>query len=129
MEIEIYFPGGKRVDAKLNNFTIETDQCVEDGGKGSAPEPFDLFLTSIGTCAGIYVLSFCEKRGIPFKDIRLIQKAFWSADDKRIEKITLDIELPDGFPSKYKKAVISAAKLCTVKKHLETPPEFSIQTL
>ncbi len=128
MEMEISFPGGKRVDAKYNGFTIKTDQSVKSGGKGSAPEPFNYFLASIGTCAGIYVLSFCQQRNIPFENIKLIQKTEYRPNGKMIAKITIDIELPTDFPAKYKKAVVSAAQLCTVKKHLEDPPEFSIIT-
>ena len=65
MAMIITFPGGKRVDAQYKGFTIQTDQPESAGGGGSAPAPFDLFLASIGTCAGIYVLAFCQERGIP----------------------------------------------------------------
>ena len=128
MEMVISFPGGKRVDAEYKGFTIQTDQSVENGGNSSAPEPFSYFLSSIGTCAGIYVLSFCQQRNIPFKDIRLIQKMEDTPDGKMVGRITIDIQLPPDFPAKYRKAVISSAQLCAVKKHLENPPEFSIIT-
>ena len=60
----ITFPGGKRVDAQVGPYLIQTDQPKDEGGDGTAPEPFMLFLASIGTCAGIYVLGFCQSRGI-----------------------------------------------------------------
>ena len=65
MEMEITFPGGARVDANFGGMTVKTDQPVQGGGQGSAPTPFATFLASIGTCAGIYVLGFCQQRGIP----------------------------------------------------------------
>ena len=55
MEMEIFFEGNKKVSANLNGTIIRTDQPLQAGGNGSAPAPFDLFLASIGTCAGIYV--------------------------------------------------------------------------
>ncbi len=61
MTMEIVFPGNKKVNARYRGFTIETDQAREEGGDGSAPEPFDLFLSSMGTCAGIYVVYFVRK--------------------------------------------------------------------
>ncbi len=128
MEMEISFPGGKRVDAQYNGFTIQTDQSVKNGGNGSAPEPFALFLASIGTCAGIYVLSFCQQRKIPTDNIKIIQKIEDTADGKMVGKIIIEILLPSDFPQKYKKAVISSAQLCAVKKHMENPPDFSIIT-
>lgn len=128
MEMEISFPGGKRVDAQYNGMTIQTDQSIKNGGNGSAPEPFNLFLASLGTCAGIYVLSFCQQRKIPTDKIKIVQKMEDTADGKMVGKIIIDIKLPSSFPEKYRKAVVSAAQLCAVKKHMEQPPEFSITT-
>jgi ribosomal protein S12 methylthiotransferase accessory factor len=128
MEMEISFPGGKRVDAEYRGITIQTDQSIKNGGQGSAPEPFTLFLASIGTCAGIYVLSFCQQRKIPTDNIKIIQRMEDSPDGKMVAKMIIDIQLPSDFPEKYRKAVISSAQLCAVKKHLEVPPEFSIIT-
>ncbi|MCK5098016.1 MAG: OsmC family protein [Desulfobacteraceae bacterium] len=128
MEMEISFPGGKKVDAQYEGFTIQTDQSIKNNGNGSAPEPFALFLASIGTCAGIYVLSFCQQRKIPTDKIKIIQRIEDSADGKMVGKIIIDIKLPSDFPQKYRKAVISSAQLCAVKKHMENPPTFSIIT-
>ena len=72
MEMEVVLSGGMKVNAIYKGFTIETDQPEQAGGDGSAPSPFDLFLASIGTCAGFYVLSFCQKQGIPTDEIRLM---------------------------------------------------------
>ena len=118
-DMKIVFPGGKRVDAEYKGFTIKTDQSELGGGEGSAPAPFDLFLTSIGTCAGIYVLSFCQKRSIDASDVRLTMKTERDAETHMISKIVITIEVPEGFPEKYHSAVIRAADMCTVKKHLD----------
>jgi len=126
--MEVVFPGGKRVDALYKGFTIKTDQPKENGGKGSAPAPFDLFLSSIGTCVGIYVLSFCQERGISTRGLRLILDTERNKKTKLIEKITIEIQLPPEFPEKYKDAVVRAADICAVKKHLYNPPQFEIYT-
>jgi len=128
MNIKITFPGGKKVNAEFNGFTIRTDQSIAHGGGGSAPEPFTLFLASIGTCAGIYTLSFCKKRNIDTKGMQIIQSAIFNASTRMVDKIKLKIILPDSFPEKYKKAIINSANLCYVKKHLENPPQISITT-
>jgi ribosomal protein S12 methylthiotransferase accessory factor len=129
MEIKITFPGGERVNAEIDSRIIATDQPAEDGGAGSAPSPFDYFLASLGTCAGIYVLSFCQHRQIATEGLALTQRMeFASADDgkKRLAKVVMDIDLPHGFPEKYRNAIVKAAELCTVKKVLMDPPEFVI---
>jgi putative redox protein len=122
MEMEIVFPGGARVDAISNGMVIPTNQ------DGSAPAPFGLFLASIGTCAGIYVLSFCQQRGLPTNDIRIMQRMSFNPLTHMIDNVELDIQLPPDFPEKYKDAVIRAASQCAVKKHLENPPTFNVHT-
>jgi len=128
MDIVVTFPGGKRVDAQAGDFTLKTDQPKVHGGEGSAPEPFTLFLASIGTCAGIYVVGFCQARGIPTDGIRIVQHAEKDAKTGRLVRVDLDIELPPDFPSHYRDAVARAAASCKVKKTLFDPPEFGVTT-
>lgn len=129
MEIKITFPGGKKVNAEMGSRTIPTDQPVSSGGEGSAPTPFDYFLSSLGTCAGIYVLSFCQQRQIDTEGLSLTQQMeFATAEDgkTRLAKVSIDITLPPGFPEKYRNAIVKTAELCTVKKVIMDPPEFAI---
>ena len=131
MEIKITFPGGKKVNAEMGGITIPTDQPPEDGGDGSAPSPFIYFLASLGTCAGIYVLSFCQQRGIASEGLALTQQVEFTHDEagkNRLSRLTLDISLPHGFPEKYRNAIVKTAELCTVKKVIMDPPEFVITT-
>ena len=124
MEMMIDFPGGSRVDAHFGQFTVQTDQPPA----ASAPTPFAVFLSSIGTCAGIYVLGFCKQRNLSTEGLKIIQRIHNNPMTGMVEKIDLEINLPAGFPEKYREAVINSAQLCAVKKHLENPPEFSITT-
>lgn len=126
MKMEIFFEDGKKVNARFNGNVIKTDQPREAGGENSAPAPFDLFLASIGTCAGIYVKSFCMKREIPYDDIKILQSMEFDPAKGLITNINLDIELPENFPVKYKDAVINSANLCAVKKHFLAPPVISV---
>ncbi|HDD57063.1 MAG TPA: osmotically inducible protein OsmC, partial [Thermoplasmatales archaeon] len=78
--MKITFPGGEKVFAHYDNFVIQTDQPVVEGGEGSAPSPFDLFIASIGTCIGYYVLKFCKQREIPYEDIVLHLNEEWNPE-------------------------------------------------
>ena len=129
MDLIITFPGGRKVDAEYKGHTIHTDQPAHAGGDGSAPSPFDYFLASIGACSGIYVVDFCQNRGIPLDGVRIVQRMEHDPEKKMIGRITLDIEVPPGFPEKYKKSLIRVVDLCTVKKHMIDPPEFLIQVV
>ena len=126
MEMAITLPGGKRVDAAFNGFTVKTDQSPSGGGEGSAPEPFDYFLASIGTCAGIYIVGFCQARKIPYQEIRLTQTTQHHPQTKELTKVKIEIHLPPDFPAKYDKAVVRVADICAVKKKILNSPRFEI---
>jgi ribosomal protein S12 methylthiotransferase accessory factor len=127
--MEIYFDGNKRVNALVNGFTVKTDQSPQGGGEGTAPEPFTLFLASLGTCAGIYVKGFCDQRGLPADDIRLFQSLEYDHAKRMIGKINLMIQVPADFPEKYHEALISTASLCAVKKHLHPDITFDVRVV
>ncbi len=124
MEMLIDFPGGSRVDAHFGTFAVNTDQPPE----ASAPTPFALFLSSIGTCAGIYVLGFCRQRNLPADGIRIVERVHSNPYNGMVEKIDLEIQVPPTFPEKYRDSLVRSAELCAVKKHLEKPPKFEITT-
>jgi ribosomal protein S12 methylthiotransferase accessory factor len=128
MEMMIDFPGGARVDAHFGPYTVMTDQPPAGGGKGEAPTPFSLFLASMGTCVGIYVLGFCQQRNLPTHGIRILQRVHRSMFTGMVERIDFEIQVPPSFPERYHEALVRSAQLCAVKKHLETPPAFEITT-
>ena len=132
MKIDISFEGGKKVAATFENgLQMPTDQAVENGGEGSYPEPYACFLGSIGTCAGIYVLEFCNARRIPSDKVSLTQTMEFEVDQqgkRRLSKVTLTINLPPEFPERYRKAIVKAAELCSVKKAIMHAPEFVVES-
>ena len=123
MELKINFPGQLAVHAEYGPFNIATNQ------DGTAPPPFALFLASIGTCAGIYVLGFCRQRGLSTEGLEILQHMITDPVTRMIRKVKLEIKLPSDFPEKYREAVIRAADQCAVKKHMIDPPEFEIEAL
>lgn len=128
MEMIIDFPGGARVDAHFGPYTVETDQPPSGGGEGSAPTPFAVFLASIGTCAGIYVLGFCRQRGLSAEGIRIVQRMYSDPFSGMVGKVGLEIQVPSSFPEKYLPSLVRSAEMCAVKKHFEKPPQFEIYT-
>lgn len=129
MEMVIDFPGGARVDAHFGPYTVMTDQPPQGGGEGAAPTPFALFLASLGTCAGIYVLGFCRQRGLSTEGIRVVQRMHSDPATGMLGLVELEIQVPPSFPEKYHEALIRSASQCAVKKHLEAPPAFDVKTV
>jgi putative redox protein len=129
MEMQITLGERQKVNISYKGFDITTDQPEKSGGENSAPAPFDLFMISIGACAGWYVKSFCQQRGLDESNIRLVQKTSYNREKKLIDKVEIEIHLPDDFPDKYRDAVVKAAESCSVKKHIYDAPDFSIVTI
>jgi putative redox protein len=126
MNMEITFPGGLAVDAHYHGFTIPTDQPARAGGAGSAPAPFDLFLASIGTCAGLFALRFCQQRGIDTTGLGVSLAGEREEDHGLVSILRLELRLPEAFPAKYRDAIVHAVEQCTVKRHILHPPVFEV---
>jgi putative redox protein len=127
-EIVVTLPGGRRVDAALPGHVVQTDQPRDNGGENGAPSPFQLFLASIGTCAGIFVQGFCARRDLPTEGIRILERPRYSGDGT-LAGVDLDIEVPPSFPEKYREALVRVADQCSVKKAIQARPEFAVRTV
>ncbi len=127
MKIEVQLQSPLKVVAEWEGHQVVTDQPKEDGGNGEGPAPFDLFLASLATCAGFYVLKFCQTRGISSEGITLTQDSEWNEETHLIETVRIKIHLPSQFPEKYRAAVVASANQCTVKKHLVHPPTIQVE--
>lgn len=127
-DIDLTFSGGKHVEATVRKHHIVTDQTLAHGGDDSAPEPFELFLASLATCAGLYVLGFCQRRGIPTDSITLVQHHEPDLYGQLIH-VELELRLPRAFPDKYRTAVVRAAEGCKVRKTLASPPEVTVRAV
>ncbi len=126
--MDITFPGGVQVQANFNGFEIMADQPEKNGGENSAPSPFDLFLVSLGTCAGFFALRFCQQRKLPTAGMRLSLTTERNPETKRLDRVGITLNLPEGFPEKYRNAIIRATDQCAVKKALLDPPEIDVVT-
>jgi ribosomal protein S12 methylthiotransferase accessory factor len=128
MEMVVNFPGGAKVDAHFSGFTVNTDQPLAGGGEDTAPSPYLVFLASLATCAGYYVLSFCKQHQLSVEGIRLVQSMHNDRTTGHLEKVEIEIQVPPSFPEKYYDALVRSADQCKVKKTIENPPVFDVHT-
>jgi ribosomal protein S12 methylthiotransferase accessory factor len=61
--------------------------------------------------------------------MRLTLSSKRNADTKNLDRIAITLHLPDGFPEKYRSAIIRATDQCAVKKALLEPPEIQVITV
>jgi ribosomal protein S12 methylthiotransferase accessory factor len=131
MDIQVSFPGGRKVDARVGDFIIQTDQSVKDGGQGSAPPPMMYCLASLATCAGFYVVSYLQSRNLPTDGVTVTQthELVGEGRKKHIGQVNLSIHLPAGIDSKHHAPLIRAANTCAVKKFIESQPGFDVKVV
>ncbi|MEI6854153.1 MAG: OsmC family protein [Bacteroidota bacterium] len=128
MDIKVTFDGNKKVNAQVGRHIVCTDQPVNGGGEDSAPSPFELFLASMATCAGIFVKGYCDNRNIPTEGITLTQTHEF--DEKGLAtKIEIIVNLPKDFPEKSIDSVVHVAGLCKVKKQMLAVPEMTVKAV
>lgn len=125
-DIEVTFPGGLRVDARVGEHVVRTDQPIASGGEASAPAPFDLFLASTATCAGIYALGYCRARSMSTEGLKLVQHVELDEVTKLPSRIELRLSLPLGFPEHHRAAILRAVSGCKVKKTIALGPAFTV---
>ncbi len=95
-------------------------------GDGTAPSPFDYFLVSLAACAGYYALAFCRERKIPVEGLGVTMTTERGEVSKMIDKISIAVVPPAGFPEKYRAALVKSVDHCTVKAHMMRPPQFEV---
>ncbi|NJO16305.1 MAG: osmotically inducible protein OsmC [Thioploca sp.] len=128
MDILVTFGSGLKVNAHFKNFTVNTDQAKQVGGEETYPDPFSYFLSSLATCAGFFVLRFCQSRDIQTTGIQVKMSNDWNPTKKLVENIQIEIIVPPIFPEKYIQALIRSVNECSVKKMLITPPHIEVTT-
>lgn len=124
-EMKITFPGGAKVNAQWHGFEIKTDQPAP-AGEGSAPTPFDLFLASLGTCAGIFALGFINSRGLSAEGLGISVEFERDPETHLLSKAVMKLTPPKDFPAKYLPALVKSAEQCLVKRTMDNPPKFEI---
>ena len=125
-EFKVIFPGNKKVDVEIGKFTIKTDQKKIYGGDDTAPEPFNIFLSTIGSCAGIYAVSFCDTRELSTEGMYLMVDISFKERQNFLKEIKLTLYVNKEFPEKYIKPIIKSMNHCAVKNQLH--PDIKINT-
>ncbi|MEO1901453.1 MAG: OsmC domain/YcaO domain-containing protein [Alcanivorax sp.] len=129
MEIKVNFLDNLRLEAKFDDFTVITDQPIRYKGDGSAPSPFDYFLASSALCAAYFVKVYCKARDIPTDNIRLSQNNIVDPENRYNQIFRIQVELPEGLSDKDRQGILRSIDRCTVKKVVQTGPEFRIETV
>jgi len=129
MEIKVDFLDNLRLEAKFDDFSVIADQPIRYKGDGSAPSPFDYFLASSALCAAYFMKVYCVSRDIPTEGIRLSQNNIVDPEDRYNQIFQIQVELPESISDRDRQGILRSIDRCTVKKVVQTQPEFKIETV
>ena len=129
MEIKVNFLDNLRLEAKFDDFSVIADQPIRYKGDGSAPSPFDYFLASSALCAAYFVKVYCNARDISTENIRISQNNVVDPEDRYNQIFQIQVELPESISDKDRTGILRSIDRCTVKKVVQTGPEFKIETV
>ncbi|PMG79544.1 protein involved in RimO-mediated beta-methylthiolation of ribosomal protein S12 YcaO [Shewanella sp. 10N.286.51.B7] len=129
MEIKVNFLDNLRLEAKFDDFTVTADQPIRYKGDGTAPSPFDYFLASSALCAAYFIKVYCKARDISTDNIRLSQNNIVDPEDRYNQIFQIQVELPDDISAKDRTGILRSIDRCTVKKVVQTSPEFKVETV
>ena len=129
MEIKVNFLDNLRLEAKFDDFSVIADQPIRYKGDGTAPSPFDYFLASSALCAAYFIKVYCNSRDIPTDGIRVAQNNIVDPEDRYNQIFQIQVELPEGLSEKDRTGILRSVERCTVKRVIQTGPEFKIDTV
>lgn len=129
MEIKVNFLDNLRLEAKFDDFSVIADQPIRYKGDGTAPSPFDYFLASSALCAAYFIKVYCNSRDIPTDGIRVAQNNIVDPEDRYNQIFQIQVELPENLSEKDRTGILRSVERCTVKRVIQTGPEFKIDTV
>ena len=129
MEIKVNYLDNLRLESRFDDFTVISDQPIRYKGDGSAPGPFDYFLASSAMCAAYFVKVYCNARNIPTENIRLSQNNIVDPENRYKQIFKIQVELPEDISEKDREGILRSIDRCTVKKVVQTGPEFQIEVV
>ncbi|RXE88280.1 OsmC domain/YcaO domain-containing protein [Pseudoalteromonas sp. A757] len=129
MEIKVNYLDNLRIDARFDDFSVIADQPIRYKGDGSAPSPFDYFLASSALCAAYFVKVYCNARDIPTDGIRVAQNNIVDPENRYNQIFKIQVELPESISEKDRQGILRSIDRCTVKKVIQTGPEFQVEAV
>lgn len=126
MEMKIAYKGQKKFTITNRGHQILVDQLLEEDGTDKGMTPPELFIASLATCMGTYIIKHCNNIGINSSGMLLSVNWEKASNPARIGNIRVDINLPKMEAGDDKKAIIKVAELCLVHNTIQNPPKINI---
>lgn len=116
---------GMAFDVSVRGHGLTSDMSIDDGGADEGPSPSELLVSALGSCVAMMVQFYCQRNG--YEGDTSVSMTLELADNpKRIGRIVMDLELPEGVPENKIEAIKRVAEKCPIHETLRNPPVMDI---
>ena len=106
---------------------IETDAPTDNQGKGQKFSPTDLLVAALSSCMMTIMGIVAKRDGIKLEGTTFRADKHMSENPRRIEKIVLEFNMPEGLTDTQKAELEKAAHTCPVHHSLSPEVEKDIK--
>ncbi len=124
--ISVTRKAGLEFGVQVRGHELSCDMSEKEGGRDEGPSPVELFAGSLGACIAMMVQSYCDRHGYE-GDVEVSLTIELADQPKRIGRIVVDLELPEGVPEEKAEAIRRMAEKCPVHETLRNPPGVDIE--
>jgi putative redox protein len=127
MEVFIEHLGDVQFEIKARTHTIACDQPAENGGYDEGMTPPELFLASLGSCAGFYAAQYLRKHNLATEGTWIKVTAEKAKNPPRLDDLRIEVELPVELSEHHRAGVEEAIHHCLIHNTLLHPPRVSVE--
>ncbi|MGH9522494.1 MAG: OsmC family protein [Terriglobales bacterium] len=127
MEVLIEHLGSVQFQVRARKHEIVSDQPPENGGFDEGMTPPELFLASLGACAGFYAAAYLKKRNLATEGTRVRVTADKLLGPARLDNFHIEVEVPLEMNDAHRKGVEDAVHHCLIHNTLLQPPKIAIE--
>jgi putative redox protein len=126
MEVIVEHLGAVQFQIKARQHQIASDQPAENGGFDEGMTPPELFLASLGACAGFYATQYLKKHKLAREGTLVRVTAEKAKDPARLDNFRIELDLPEPLTDAHKSGVEAAVHHCLIHNTLLHPPKITI---
>lgn len=126
MEVSVEHLGSVQFEIRARSHVIVSDQPVEFGHDEGMTPP-ELFLASLGSCAGFYAAQYLRKHRLATQGTKVRVTADKVKDPARIDNFRIEVEVSGELSDEHRAGVEEAVHHCLIHNTLLHPPKIQIE--
>jgi len=123
--ITVNYVGGRMFNASMRGHTVSLDLPREQQGTDTGPTPPELFVASLASCMGYYLLFYCDRARLDPAGLT-VEAEFQKLPD-RIGTILIRINLPSATTAAQKEEADAWAHKCFIHNTLTHTPAITVE--